>query len=84
MRVGLAAPNIPYRTLAEFARDFNIDEVNVVSHGKVRSIRDAFGEAIKDMNRQLLVRSVSALESCEGAAESLPIFVTHVHDEALL
>jgi hypothetical protein len=84
LRAALAPPNLPARTVVEWARDFNLDEEQVIGYSSVGFVRDAFCEVLKEMNRQELVSAVSGLGASGSSRESLPIYITHVHDEALL
>ena len=84
LRVGLTAPNIPSRSLAQWCRDFNIIEYDAISHGSITKSRDAFAEILKRLNRQEVNNKVS-LPSLQASPDShTTVFVPHIHDEVLL
>ena len=44
-------PTVPARTLAEFCRDFPAEETKTISSERVSVVRNAFGEVVKQANR---------------------------------
>ena len=84
VRVALAKPTMPMRTLSDFCRGFPEQEAKHISHTYVGAARDAMCEAIKRMNRDAVADLVSNLPLGKTQAETAPVFVLHVHDEALM
>ena len=52
VRVCMAKPSIPLRTIANFCRDFPIQETKQICHTTVSHTRDGFVELVKQMNKR--------------------------------
>ena len=91
VRTGLADPVIPTRTLRDWCRDFPEKEVKAISYAYIGSVRVAFAEIIKGINRNA-VTSPAAQAGLSGIAagpqggrkEAKPAFIRHIHDEACM
>jgi hypothetical protein len=79
-RVGLAPPCVPYRSLAQFCRDFSVEESAKMSFSYVGRVRDAFVEIIKSKNREQMSTIFSASMGVTGGAapQGRPVFIKHV------
>ena len=78
VRVGLAPPTRPVRTLAAFCRDFPDKECANISKSRVGAVRDTFVQIIKGINRRMLAQTMA------GPKHPRSIFMLHVHDEAVM
>ena len=76
LRAGLSNPSIPARVLSDFCKEFIVEEAHHISSDYVGKVRDAMCETIKCFSRSALERMCGELPG--------PLFVTHVHDEALM
>ena len=77
VRAGLSDTNTPARSLSQWCQDFPQEEAQVISSTKVAEARDCFAELIKQQSR-------AELGTFAGRNPGAPIFVTHIHDEALM
>ena len=75
VRAGLSNPSIKTRTLREFIRDFSIDETEQISSTWIGEVRNTFAEILRQFNQDELSEFCSACDT---------VFVSHVHDEALM
>jgi hypothetical protein len=76
LRVGLSNPLISGRMLSDLCRDFTMEEAQQIGKDRTASVRDAFCEVLKHLNRKNLEDLVQEQDG--------PLFATHVHDEAAL
>jgi hypothetical protein len=79
VRVGFAHPSTPLRSITDFCRDFQVEESKAISFPYVAAVRDAFCEVIKEMYSA----RVSKLAAADDGTP-VTIFLTHIHDEALM
>jgi hypothetical protein len=77
IRVAFSPPNMTLRAVTAFCNDFGLTEARVISHDYVARVRDAFAEVIKRLNKQLVSQAARV-------APGLPLFMSHVHDEAAM
>ena len=84
IRVGTAAPTTPLRTLAQWCRDFPLDETKNISHVYVSHVKDAYVEAIKTINEATVCAQVASAGAAQVGEETKPVFVVHIQDEAAM
>ena len=87
VKVGLADPSVPARTLSQWCRDFPAQETQNIGHMKVGDARDAFAEVIKIINGQCLTDLVGkAMDNnkMQNVPETAAFIIKHIHDEACL
>ena len=84
VRVGLARPTLPMRSLRDFCRDFPVVETANISYEYIGATRDAMCEIIKQINQSAVVEAVAALTPIVGCTETTPVFLPHIHDESLM
>ena len=77
VRAALSDTNTPARSVSQWCQDFPQEEAQVISSTKVAEARDCFAELIKRQSR-------AELGTFAGRNPGAPIFVTHIHDEALM
>ena len=73
----LSDPRTSVRTVASWCHDFAIDDAAPISYGTVSTVRNAFGEILRGINRQDI--SKYAVGVTDGF-----IVVRHLHDEATM
>ena len=76
LRAGLGNPSVPAQTLSQLFRDFSLEEGNKISATYIGTVRDAWAEILKLLNRS------AGEQLAQDSGGSL--FITHCHDEALL
>lgn len=77
IRAGLSEPSLSLRTVTAFLGDYNLATVapaDTLSHASVATVRDAFGEVLRNMNRQAATAFLNSSPSF--------VIVRHLHDEA--
>lgn len=83
VRVGLQDPTVPARSLEQFCREFHDVEVSTISATSIASSRDAFCELIKLQMGRVVADAIGQMcVSVENV--SLPLILSHLHDEAAL
>ena len=68
--------SIPAQSLSQLFRDFSVHEENKIGADSIGNARDAFGETLKHVTS---LAGEDLGRECFGH-----LFITHVHDEALL
>ena len=84
LRAGLAPANTPPQKLQEIFSDFGIKETAHIGRTSISSARDAFCEVAKGFNRGEIVRASYSYAAGKCGASSLPLYLVHIHDEAVL
>ena len=86
VKIATSPPSVPCRTFERFCRDFPTTEVQNVSATSISITRDAFAEALKKVNRDVIaVQSRDASRILNRDGQETPCFVVvHVHDEAAM
>ena len=82
VRVCLSPPGVVPRTLAQWCRNFSEQETRNISQSYVGDVLDGFVEVVKELNKADLSKLVAVAACFANCAESKPIYLKHVHDEA--
>eukprot|EP00973_Karenia_brevis_P020338 2791441-Karenia_brevis.AAC.1 len=77
VRIALAPPTLPMRTLADVCRDFCVEETQQASFTYIGTVRDAFAEIIKSLNKQVLSSRIASLKVADSECASSSVFITH-------
>ena len=84
VKVMLAAPGVPARTLSQWCRDWPTEETQNISPCYIGPVKDAMVEVLKKLNKEIVAASVRDAGVLEGGTETLPVYIVHVHDEAAM
>eukprot|EP00959_Pyramimonas_sp_CCMP1952_P007074 147877-Pyramimonas_sp.AAC.1 len=83
IRAGLSDPSICPRVLQDSYFEFQMQARQAIGRGSIGRVRDAMAEILKGMNRQH-VASIVAPGNGDSRADSMTMYIQHIHDEACM
>ena len=91
IRAGFSDPSTPATTLAQYCREWPVDETGNISKTTISTLRDTFSLVVIDLrfaelrNMAVAATRIDVSEGDSGnVVENSPLFLIHGHDEASL